>query len=263
MERKIKYNGRLFPICKLASKLGVSYETLDRYLGDGFSAEEVYELNKKRGRFKSSIPLIVKIENLSGQRFGKLKVLRRVHPKKNGQTAWLCQCSCGNKTVVGIGVLKNGNTRSCGCLTFGKYKNHREYHGLTNTPEMNIWNSMRQRCVNKSNSNYSRYGARGIFVCKRWLGSFKNFIDDMGRRPSGRHTIERINNNGGYMPSNCKWATYKEQNRNNKRNVFYWHDGKKKCLSEWAEILGVKRHALEYHLKYKHRTIKEVIDLIK
>ena len=153
--------------------------------------------------------------NLTGHRFGRLVAIKRNGIDQHSQNAlWLCQCKCGNKTTVSTSLLRTGNTKSCGCL-------RRELitkHGDSNPParEYCCWRMMLQRCRNPKNPRYKLYGARGITVCERW-NKYENFLADMGRCPSGL-TLDRIDNNKGYHPGNCRWATWKEQ-QNNRRDT--------------------------------------------
>jgi hypothetical protein len=108
---------------------------------------------------------------------------------------------------------------------------------------------MIQRCGNPSDVNYRHYGGRGIVVCGRWLESFKNFMKDMGEPPTPKHTLERIDNDDNYRPSNCRWATRKDQARNKRNNHLITHDGRTQCLAAWAEELGIESSLLRYRLK--------------
>lgn len=147
--------------------------------------------------------------DLVGRRFGRL-VVGKLLSQPGSQRQWLCECDCGNETAAWGSNLTTGRTRSCGCLQ----AEHRTTHGMSNTPEYHVWEAMLDRCRNPNNRKFPDYGGRGILVCRKWL-SFDSFFSDMGSRPAGqRVTIERINNDGHYEPSNCKWATYSEQNKN-------------------------------------------------
>jgi hypothetical protein len=112
------------------------------------------------------------------------------------------------------------------------------------TSEYMIWASMKQRCYNKKSTNYPRYGGRGISVCKEWMDSFDNFIKDVGPRPSMDHSLDRINNNGNYEPSNCRWATRFQQARNTGVTINITFDGETKSLPEWAKIFGLTHSTL-------------------
>lgn len=121
-------------------------------------------------------------------------------------------------------------------------------HGLTNSEEYKIWCDMKTRCFNENHRNYKNYGARGITVCQEWVDSFEYFLAHMGSRPSKKHSVERSDSNGNYEPSNCRWATDKEQARNKRNNVYAVINGEKKLLVEWAEISGVPITAIRSRL---------------
>lgn len=177
--------------------------------------------------------------NLTGQRFGRLVVLRRAKVQsKSRRVYWLCVCDCGSEKAVNAGHLRSGTVVSCGCF-------NREVvtkHGKSNSPEFRAWKHMRQRCTNENNPSFSNYGARGIKVCGRWIASFDNFYKDMGPRPSNKHTLERIDNNKGYSPENCCWATRSDQSRNRRATVYVQYQGERLCLTDAARKAGVNRH---------------------
>lgn len=113
-------------------------------------------------------------------------------------------------------------------------------YGKSSTPEYTCWKHMIGRCTRKSHEDYARYGGRGISVCKRWF-KFENFFSDMGKRPTSKHTLERINNDGNYTPNNCKWATRREQANNKRSSIFVEYKGVRMTLTQWASFLGFRR----------------------
>lgn len=112
-------------------------------------------------------------------------------------------------------------------------------HGLRYTPEYTAWDHMKRRCYNPKTNNYSAYGGRGIKVCEEWLSSFESFYNDMGKKPSSKHSLDRIDNDGNYEPKNCWWATAVEQTRNTRRNVYLLFNGESKTISEWSMNLKI------------------------
>ncbi len=163
----------------------------------------------QHGKFKAE----KRPTNLVGERFGRLVVHQFVRKDANWNTWWLCQCDCGGSKTVARYNLVTGNTSSCGCLQLASIKRvgaSTKRHGMWNTPEYKAWQMLRHRCYNPKAAGYKNYGGRGIKVCERWQ-SFDAFIEDMGRRPAPDLSIDRINNDGNYEPSNCRWATKKEQ----------------------------------------------------
>lgn len=159
------------------------------------------------------------IRNLTGKVFGKLTAISIAGKNKYGNYLYNCKCECGNETIVFAGALRNGHTKTCGCSHFDHNSNNlrNTKHGMYESPEYNSWYSMKYRCTNMNAANYKYYGGRGIIVCERWMQSFENFYQDMGPRPTGKHSLDRIDNNGNYEPSNCRWATDDQQYKNKSR----------------------------------------------
>lgn len=166
-----------------------------------------------------------KFIDLTGQKFHRLTVLRRsTHNTNQGKPKWVCQCDCGRITEVGGYELKSGNTKSCGCWNKEVRQTVPKVHGYSKTRLYRVWCSMKDRCYNPKNKRYADYGGRGIKVCDEWLHdfiSFRNWALANGydeTAPFGQCTLDRANNNEGYFPFNCVWATIEQQNRN-KRNT--------------------------------------------
>ena len=133
----------------------------------------------------------------------------------------------------------NGVTSSCGCYRNEVLQTCNNTHCMTSTPEYRVWCQMKNRCTCKTSDCYETYGGRGIKVCERWMLSFSSFIEDIGKRPSKGHSIERIDNNGNYCPENCRWAESKDQGKNRRTSVWIELDGTKKIACDWAKETGI------------------------
>ena len=180
-----------------------------------------------------------KVIDITGQKFGKLTVIREEGRTKEGRATWLCQCDCGNTKVIKGKALRKGTTKSCGCIV--------NKHNMTNSYTWSSWRSMMRRCYETNNERYTRYGEKGITVDTRWH-EFINFYKDMGERPLNT-TLDRINNDGNYEPGNCRWAS--NQTQNNNRGSFNTRlilNGVEKTINEWSRELNIKPSALHERL---------------
>jgi hypothetical protein len=148
--------------------------------------------------------------DMTGMVFGKLTVIKRdKNPPKKNNSWWICQCECGNIKSYPRPWLIKGSIKSCGCQQHKTHLRHRKTH----LKEYEVWKQMKRRCYNQNYAQYKDYGGRNIKICESWLSSFDNFFEDMGPCPKD-HFIDRVNNDGDYEPSNCKWKNRTDQNRN-------------------------------------------------
>ena len=215
--------------------------------------------------------LRINFEDLTGQRFGRLTVIRFLEPseRKSRQYNWLCQCDCGNEVRACANKLKNGLQQSCGCLKeemkplIGerskkyKYSNKRLY---------GVWSSMIKRCYDKNNSRYKDYGGRGITVCKEWKNNYDSFAKWAfksgydAETEQGNCTIERKNLNKGYSPGNCCWISNKQQQRNKRTTRYIEYKGQRKSVVEWSEILNIPYSTLYRKCVKQNKSIEEILN---
>lgn len=184
-------------------------------------------------------------KDLTGQKFGRLTVIKRADNNKNGSTRWLCKCDCGNEKIVEGGHLRSNKIKSCGCLLTDILIKRNYTHGMTNTRLFHIWQGIKIRCYNKNFEHYKYYGGRGITMYAEWENDFMSFYDwAMENGYKENLTIDRIDVNGNYCPKNCRWVTQKEQNRNTRKNRLITFNGETHCIGEWAEITGINKSTL-------------------
>lgn len=225
--------------------------------------------------------------DLTGQKFNSWTVIEFNHRTKYRKSYWLCECECGHRQPVSSSNLKGGNSKQCklcsakaqtGKLSHrykhGKYtkdkpktlsqnlRPSRIAHGESSghhsrgSSEYRVWLSMRTRCRNPNADRYKNYGGKGIKVCKRW-DKYENFLSDMGRRPSTKHQIDRIDVNGHYEPSNCRWTTTKIQSRNRTDNRLIAFNGETLTMVEWSEKLGINYFTLAGRLGEKGWSVEK------
>ena len=180
-----------------------------------------------------------KFIDLTGNRYNRLMVIERAENAKGGVPVWKCLCDCGNIVLVRGNNLKSGAVQSCGCLIHEPA--HNRTHGLSKDPIYQRWNQMKERCYNPSCKSYADYGGRGIKMCDEWKDSVVSFAEWAFANGYKRElTIERIDNDGDYCPSNCKWIKRSEQPRNRRLCYSITYNGKTKNLSDWCKELGLE-----------------------
>lgn len=174
--------------------------------------------------------------NLKGLQFGRWRVISYAGSDGNGNAKWLCECECGSQKDVLRHSLLSGRSTSCGCFN-KEVLSSMKTHGMSKTPIYKLWHSMKTRCTDPKSHRFSRYGARGIKLCKRWM-KFDNFYADMGEMPPGK-SIDRIDNDGDYEPSNCRWADSRTQSRNKLSNKIVTINDEKVCISDAAKMFEI------------------------
>jgi hypothetical protein len=195
------------------------------------------------------------MKDLTGQRFGMLTVLQR-EGTKNGHVTWLCECDCGNMSIVRGSDLHSGKAATCGCRK--KAGLHRT-HELTGTRLYRIWRNVKTRCENESFKQYKDYGGRGIAICQEWKADFESFHKwAISNGYADNLTLDRIDVNGNYEPSNCRWVSMKEQSRNRTDNYCLTYNGETKILADWAEITGINRETIKSRIE-AGKTVEEAL----
>lgn len=203
-----------------------------------------------------------RIKDLTGLVVGRLTVVR--FAGRDQKSKWVCRCECGNECTVAVDKLQDAvrPTRSCGCLArevSAENGSKRFTHKMSHSPEYYSWQGMKRRCEDPRTTNFALYGGRGIVVCERWRTSFESFFEDMGPRPSRRHSLDRINNHGNYEPENCRWATKKTQSRNTRTNRTLLYNGDQLSVAALCELSGISRSTMTNRLK-RGWTVEEAVN---
>jgi len=205
-------------------------------------------VNNRTYNYICTMTKMIQIDN--GQRFGRYQVIERVQ-NIDSRPHFKCKCDCGNEKIVSGKYLRQGSSKSCGCYGAEQRKLASTKHGHSprakKSKEYQAWCNMKLRCYDVKNKQYADYGGRSISVCDRWLNSFENFLSDMGL--SNGLTIDRIDVNGNYEASNCKWSTQTEQARNKRNNHIVFINNIPMTLVEASEKIGIKYDALRQRVK--------------
>lgn len=201
-----------------------------------------------------------KLKDLTGQKFGRLTALYKLHNTK-GRTKWLCACECGNLKEVLSFNLVGCKTKSCGCYHKERDSESHKIHGKRQSRLYIIWKNIKQRCYNKNRKDYIYYGARGIAVCDKWKDDFMAFYEwAMNNGYDDNLTIDRIDVNSNYSSDNCRWVDMKQQNRNKRNIKQYTINGETHCLSEWCDILCLNYGTVKCRLSYNW-SIEKALEL--
>jgi hypothetical protein len=187
--------------------------------------------------------------NMEGMRYGRVVAIRECGKSSSGDLKWLFKCDCENEFIANGYHVRTGKVISCQKCSAERVRKASIKHGESNSPEFSIWTGIKSRCYNKSTKAYKNYGGRGITICNRWLESFDNFLSDMGRKPSAKHSIERINNDGNYEPNNCRWVTIEKQANNKRNNRKLTINGITKNMAEWAREHNLSSSAIIFRLR--------------
>lgn len=196
-----------------------------------------------------------RIQVNAGDRYGQLQIVKEIEPITDSKGRHIrtmrCKCDCGDNVSVRLSDMRSGHTSSCGCIHKSSVANigrRNRIHGMTDSPTWKTWKSMRDRCCDYRHKDYSNYGGRGISICDRWRESFQDFLSDMGERPESM-SIERIDNDGNYEPSNCCWANNEQQGRNRRTNRVLTLDGRSMCMKDWSLETGISDQTIHHRLK--------------
>ena len=204
-------------------------------------------------------------EDLTGKTFNRLTVIKRAEVEKK-EVYYLCKCTCGNEKIIRGKDLKYNKIKSCGCLNKEKTTERNTKHSLRHTRIYRIWLLMKNRCLNSKYHLFKNYGGRGITICNEWKNDFISFYNWAMKNGYEEHlTIDRINVNGNYEPSNCRWATKLQQQRNTTRLRKITYKNETHCISEWAELLGLKYNTLYYRFRrnnYSEDVLKRIIESV-
>ncbi len=200
---------------------------------------------------------MTKFVDLTGQRFTRLVAIEpageRVTSTGKVLPLWRCHCDCGKEIVKAGPYLLNGDTKSCGCYQREMAAKAKTTHGMRSKgalpPEYVNWRHMVDRCTNPNRKDFHYYGGAGVTVCWRWRNSFTDFLEDMGPRPTPKHSIDRIDGAKGYEPGNCRWATPTEQSQNRKSAVMITFNGETLCAAEWARRTGILQNTITRRIK--------------
>jgi hypothetical protein len=201
------------------------------------------------------------VVDITGNKYGKLLVINREGRNKSNKITWKCRCDCGKEVIVTGNNLKNGHTQSCGCLHKEADLRKAKRNNMSETKLGKAWYNMIYRATSPKNREAHRYLNRGITVCDEWRDSFESFVKwSMDNGYADNLSLDRINNNKGYSPDNCRWVNQLTQVRNRENTIYLEYKGEKKTLKEWADILGIKYQTLFNRLRDSKWDVESIIE---
>lgn len=201
-----------------------------------------------------------KFIDLTGKRFGRLTAIERVGTSTNGCVVWRCSCDCGCEVSVMSASLRQGFTKSCGCYNREESSKRSYKHGMIGSRLYRIWSAMIERCSNANNSSYKSHGGRGIQVCEEWRTDFASFMKwALSSGYADNLTIDRIDNDKDYEPSNCRWITHREQQNNKRDNHLLTFNGETHNVTQWSQITGIKRTTLYNRLNVLNWSVERAL----
>lgn len=202
----------------------------------------------------------IQIKDITGNRYGRLVVLRFIKTDDKRRSLWECQCDCGKTVIVQKNNLTSGNTKSCGCLS----SSLKTTHNKSKSRLYSVWHGMKQRCLNPNVEEYKNYGGRGIKICPEWM-DFETFYQwaisngFIENSPKGQNTIDRIDVNGNYEPLNCRFVNMSVQSNNTRRNKLLTYQGRTQTISQWANEIGINRRTLEARIVDYHWSVEKAL----
>ncbi|MFH1185105.1 MAG: hypothetical protein V1755_08715 [Chloroflexota bacterium] len=192
------------------------------------------------------------MEQYVGNVYGYLTIIKEITPYVHNRMVE-CICVCGKTKTIRLAHLISSSTKSCGCMRGEMLRRHALIHGHKSSNGASVeyvsWLCMKSRCMNPNNPEWHNYGGRGICVCDKWINNFKAFFEDVGQRPKGKYSLDRINTNDGYCPGNVRWATAKQQANNTRVNKIIRWNGIALTLAEASEIYGIGSDTISYRLR--------------
>lgn len=205
-------------------------------------------------------------KDITGQRFGRLVVVKRLENDKDNRAVWQCICDCGNVINVSGKHLRSGNTTSCGCKLHNTLVDRNTTHGHSRERLYTIWTAIKDRCLNPNNKDYESYGGRGISICQDWVNNysaFRNWAYSNGydeKAPVKACTIDRIDVNENYCPENCRWVDHNVQCNNRRTNVLLTYNGETHTIKEWANIIGIGYRTLRDRISKLGWTVEKALN---